>query len=157
MTRRLGYGFERKRSDFTRLGVDSLFMDTERTSPQAKEALLKGATRGDTIVVLRVSDLGAGRGLANLRDHLTERGVGLEVAGDPEPVDPAKIGRPRAWSPTPEQDACLRVAWHDPKMDGAHLIRRVCDMMALDGDSSKHRAKARARMMTLYGARRKAE
>lgn len=119
---RIGYGYGRTSEDFGRAKVDKLYIDTAFTEREERnDLLLRGLRPGDTLVLLAIGDLGAGKGLAAIRRRLREVGVIVEVfeqrSGDKRPP-----GRPAQFSPTPEQDEKIRELWY---MDGVYAMRHV--------------------------------
>ena len=116
--------------------------------------MLRDLRAGDTLVLLAIGDLGAGKGLRNMRAELASRGVGVEVV---EPVkeasQPAPRGRPPAWSPDPSDDERFGNMWRDPSVDGAYIIDRVAEVMGEEANTRPQRERIRQRLLRRYGAR----
>ncbi|MEM6625016.1 MAG: hypothetical protein AAF674_22595 [Pseudomonadota bacterium] len=151
--RRVGYGIGRKPADFAEAGLDDLYLDTDRTRRVEREIMVRiGLRSGDTIVVLQVSDLGAGKGLRNFRAAMNERGVDIEVF-KPDPGQVPRRGRPPAGKISADDWDRLGNMWRDPASDGGYIIRKACAAMGEDYDDDKARNKVRLRLHRRFGPR----
>lgn len=153
-TRRIGYGFNRTARAFEAAGVDDAFIDTDRTGRGERQLMFRvGLRRGDTLVLLALGDLGAGKGLRNLRAELEAKGVTVEVH-KPAPAEPKPMGRPSAAGLDDETWERLRVMWTDPATDGAYLLTQGCKAMGLNPTKQADRDKARYRMYRRFKVKR---
>ncbi len=151
--KRIGYGLNRKPADFAEARTDKLWLDTSRTSRVEFEDMVRFAVRpGDTIVVLRISDLGAGKGLRNFRAAMEKRGVNIEVH-TPKGEMPKKVGRPAKGKLTDEQIKRFKRLWKDPATQGKYLIQQACEAMGEDPNDAKARERVRQRLHRKFGAR----
>lgn len=81
---RIGYGLNRSERDFAGKNCDRLFLDTSMTNREQFAELFHGPLRldpGDVIVVYHERDLGRGRGLAQVRQMIADKGLTIEAFG----------------------------------------------------------------------------
>lgn len=149
---KIGYGYKRKTATLEAAGAERVYIDGEGTERIERRYLFRDLREGDTLLLLATSDLGSGKGLQNMRAKLASRGVEIEVAAAPEKeTPPSKMGRPSAWSPSPEADDRLRSLYLDVSVDGGYVINLACAEMGLDSTNQKHREMARQRLLRRYG------
>lgn len=151
---RLAYGYERSRSDFSGLGVQAGYFDGPKTNRSERQEMMKWLRRGDVVVVLAMSDLGAGKGLRNLLAEIEAKGATVEVA-KPLRTEEKAAGRPARWNPDPEQDERFRGLWADVSVDGAYIIDEACKLTGENANDPKVRERVRQRLNRRYGARGK--
>lgn len=153
-SRRIGYGANRKPADFASAALDDLYLDTERTGSVEREVMVRiGLRRGDTLVVLKISDLGAGKGLRNFKAAMADRGIEIEVFQPPKP-EAARQGRPPAARLQDADWERLEAMWRDPASAGGYIIDKACGLMGLDKDDKKDREKARQRLYRRFKVKR---
>lgn len=151
--RRIGYGFNRSPADFFAAQVDDVYLDTDRTDRYERGHLVRGGVRrGDTLVVLQISDLGAGKGLRNLRAALEQRGVTIEIYQPPQ-EEKRPPGRPSKAGFDEEDWERFRLMWKDPATDGSYILRKACQEMGEDYDDKKARERVRQRLLRRLGSR----
>lgn len=151
---RIGYGYKRRKADLEAVGVEKFYLDGERTSREERVDLFRDLRTGDTLVLIAISDLGAGKGLRNMRAELEKRGVTVEVAGPVKDEEPKPIGRPRVGGLSQEDWDWLEMRWHDVSVDGAHLLDKACEMMGETNPDRKARERVRQRLLRKFGPRR---
>lgn len=152
-TRRVGYGFNRTPADFFAARIDDLYLDTDRTERAERAHMVRiGLRRGDTLVVIGVGDLGAGKGLRNLRAALEQRGVSIETFEPPQ-EDKRPPGRPAKGGFGDEDWERFGRMWKDPATDGAYILRKACQEMGEDYEDKKARERVRHRLLRRLGAR----
>lgn len=153
--RRVGYGIGRKPADFAKADLDNLYLDTDRTRRIEREIMVRIGVRdhqGDTIVVLQISDLGAGKGLRNFRAAMADRGVSIEVF-KPEPDEAPPRGRPPAGKLDDDTWGRLEAMWRDPASDGGYIVDKACEAMGEDMSVRSAREKVRLRLHRRFGPR----
>lgn len=111
-----------------------------------------GLRRGDTLVLIRMGDLGAGKGLRNLRAALEQRGVTIEVF-EPEPDEPRPRGRPEKGGLDDHAWSRLEKLWRDPAVDGGYTITKACEAMREDPSDRKARERVRLRLHRKFGSK----
>ena len=150
--KRIGYGINRRPRDFFAARLDEVFLDGPKTDRSEFHQMVRFALRrGDTLVVLQISDLGAGKGLRNLRAALEGRGVTVEVF---QPIeDKRPPGRPPAADLSDDEWARLGRLHHDVTIDGAYVVTQACKAMGLDPEDPKARHRVRSRMQRRFKAR----
>lgn len=152
-SRRVGYGFNRSPADFYAARVDDLYLDTAKTDRFELTHMVRiGLRDGDTLVLLRISDLGAGKGLRNLRKALADRGVKIEIF-EPEPDEKRDRGRPPKGGFDDEDWARFGRMWADPATDGGYIITKACQEMGEDQSDRKARERVRQRLLRKLGRR----
>lgn len=151
---RIGYGYNRTRAAVQSAGVDRLYLDTDQTRRAERGHMFRDLREGDTLVMLAISDLGAGKGLRNMRADLEGRGVAIEVAQAAEPEQQKPVGRPRAWVMSGEDEDRLRGLWENVASDGGYILDLACDLMGEDKADKKAREKTRQRLLRRFGPRR---
>ena len=121
---RIGYGYERKQSDFAAAKVSQVFID-DRGSERLErtDMFIFGLRGGDTLVLLARGDLGRGGELPGIYALLRERGVKMEVFSNKEP---GKAGRPPGIVWPDGEEAKHRKMWHSTKYHGPYVIRSAC-------------------------------
>ena len=152
---RIGYGYGRRRAALEACGVERFYMDTAQSGRSERAHLFRDLRSGDTLVLLKISDLGVGKGLRNMRAELADRGVEIEVAAPQaaEPETPAVMGRPPAWKPDAETDERFRAMWHDVSRDGGYILDQACHAQGEDRTDKKARERVRQRLLRRYGSR----
>lgn len=113
------YGYNRDPKDFAHTDVagDRVYIDHNGTRRALNDLINEGGARkGDTIVVLALSDLGKGRAASESQKLIEGKGIIIEVCPIPEAVK-VKLPRGRpAFDPAPELDEELRMMWGNPIM-----------------------------------------
>lgn len=152
-TRRVGYGFNRTPADFFSARVDDLWLDSSKTGRVEMGHMVRGGLRsGDTLVLIRISDLGAGKGLRNLRAALEQRGVTVEVFEPPQ-EEKRPPGRPRKGGFGDDDWERFGVMWKDPATDGGYILRKACEEMGENYDDKLGRERVRQRLLRKLGSR----
>lgn len=152
-TRRVGYGFNRSPADFYAARIDDLYLDTRQTDRGELAHMVRiGLRSGDTLVLIRISDLGAGKGLRNLRKALEDRGVTIEIH-EPEAEEKRPPGRPTKGGFDDADWKRFGKMWADPATDGGYIITKACQEMGEDADDRKARERVRQRLLRKLGAR----
>lgn len=152
---RIGYGFCRRPGEFYGLDCRVLYIDGENTNrSERSEMFRRGIRKGDTLVLLKIGDLGAGKGLRNMRAELESRGVEVEVA-TPPPEAPKRMGRPLAWEPTSDEVERLRALWADVSLDGRYVVGVACEMAGENAEDAKVRERMRQRLIRRFKHRGK--
>lgn len=79
-TERIGYGYNRGDAAFRAADCSRLFLDTKATKRSERHDMLHkmGLRHGDTVVVVRESDLGWGRELQQIRAFIEAAGATIE-------------------------------------------------------------------------------
>lgn len=154
MGKRIGYGFGRSPRDFDGLDCATLWLDGPQTDRSERETMLRLDVRdGDVIVLLAPGDLGAGRGLANIKALIAEKGATIEIA-EREPRAP---GRPPACDLTDEQAARFGGMWRDLAVDGGYIVTKACEAAGVDPKDRRARHRLRQMLTRRFGARRTKE
>jgi hypothetical protein len=149
---KLGYGYKRRIAELEAVGAERVYIDGDNTNRVERRYLFRDLRKGDTLVLIAMGDLGAGKGLRNMRAELEDRGVDIVVATPPEDdQEPVQRGRPSAWLPTPEEDDRLRSLWTDVSVDGGYVIDLACAAMGQDKKDRKSRERVRHRLLRRYG------
>ncbi|MEL7299394.1 MAG: hypothetical protein AAFM92_03330 [Pseudomonadota bacterium] len=150
---RIAYGFNRPEKALRRLNADRFYLDGPGTDRIERRYLLRDLRAGDTLVVLAISDLGAGKGLRNMRAELDARDIAVEVV-EPEKEQPKRPpGRPSAWNPSPADDDRIRALYDDWTIDGGYVIDQACEAMGEDKSQRLARERVRGRLLRRYGPR----
>ncbi len=144
----------RRKAELEAAGAEKFYMDGEKSQREDRVALFRDLRSGDTLVLVAISDLGAGKGLRNMRAELKQRGVAIEVAQPVEIKEAKPIGRPRAGGLSDEQWDWLEARWHDVSVDGAYLLDKACEMMGQDKGDRRARERVRQRLLRKFGSRR---
>ena len=142
---RIGYGFRRTPADFTDANVERVYIDHPGTDREERSDMLRFALReGDTLVLLRRGDLGAGGEIPMIEQHLTDNEITLEISEAPAP-ESGKPGPKPKFDPSPEQDRKIKRLWHDPRNTQKYVLDRAAEIMGFEVKRHHltHRYKAR--------------
>lgn len=121
---RIGYGFDRDRSDFDAASVSQVWIDTAKSERLERTDMLDiGLRGGDTLVLLARGDLGRGGELPAIHSLLRERGVKVEIYDDSTPGKPGRL--PGVVWPDGEEEK-HRKMWHSRRFHGPYVIRSAC-------------------------------
>lgn len=91
--------------------------------------MLRFALRGgDTLVLLKRGDLGAGGEIAMLEKHLADNDIDMEVSSKEAPPR-GTPGRKPNFDPSPEQDRKIKRLWHDPRNTQKYVLDRASEVM----------------------------
>lgn len=110
----IGYGYRRNAKDLERAGAERVFIDTSKDRPERTDMFKHGGLRkGDTLLLLSLRDLG---GSPPADRHWQGQALAIGASIDVVKLDkpPARMGRPKEYSPTPEQYRRHRAIWLDP-------------------------------------------
>lgn len=124
---RIGYGLNRTEKDFAGQNCDRLFLDTAMSNREQFAELFHGALRldpGDVIVVYHERDLGRGRGLAQVRKMISDKGLTIEAFGPSNGTKKANEGtRGIPYEQAVEAQKYWHAAGIGPDFINAHLAR----------------------------------
>lgn len=151
---RIGYGYKRRKADLEAAGAEKFYLDGDQTRREERVDLFRDLRSGDTLVLIAMSDLGAGKGLRNMRAEIERRGVAVEVVEPAKAEEPKPMGRPRAGGLSQEDWDGLEVRWRDVSVDGAYLLDEACKKMGEDQTDRKARERVRQRLLRKFGPRR---
>jgi hypothetical protein len=142
---RIGYGYRRTPADFSGVNVEKVYIDHPGTDRAERSDMLRYVLReGDTLVLLRRGDLGAGGEIPMIEQHLVGMDIAVEVA-DVAPVERGTPGRKPAFDPNTEQDKKIKRLWHDPRNTQKYVLDRASEIMGheVKRHHLTHRYKAR--------------
>jgi len=119
---RHGYGYERSPEEMAELDdVAKVWVDTRGSQRAARAEMIQALRPGDQVVVLQVGDLARGRGYEPVLREIMTRGAEIVAP----PPDKRPRGSLSTFRPTPDADAKIREAWHNP---GVHVTAAVLDL-----------------------------
>lgn len=132
---KIGYGYRRQEADLLAAGAEKVYIDI---SPQRTERndMFKYGLREwdkkspqDTLILLSLRDLGGSpKADAMMKERIEAMGVIIEVVTLPGGKEPGRIGRPKKYDPTPEQDAQIRKLWLCWHYTEAYKLRRAAEI-----------------------------
>lgn len=126
---RIGYGYKRREADLEAAGARKVYIDITPQRTERNDLLAYGLRAGDTLVLLSLRDLGgAPKADAAMKERIEALGVTIEVVPLPDGKEPGKIGRPKKYDPSPEQDEQIRKLWLCWHYTEAYKLRRVAEM-----------------------------
>lgn len=116
---KIGYGYCRNDADLRAAGAEKVYLDGKKTMREDRELMLRELREGDVVLLLRPGDLGAGKGLAAIKQIIADRGCTIEVS---EMKDP-----PRKPGPKPKIAWRADVArmWHDMTVDQHRVFAKA--------------------------------
>jgi hypothetical protein len=126
---KIGYGYRRDEADLKAAGAEKVYVDISRERQERADMVAYGLREGDTLLLLSMRDLGgAPKADAMWRERVEAMGVAIEVVALPDDKPPAKIGRPKKYEPTPEQEAQIRKIWLCWHYTEAYKLRRAAEI-----------------------------
>ena len=127
---KIGYGYQRREADLLEAGAEKAFVDITPERRERADMVRFALQGGDTILLLSERDLGGSpKADAMWRERIEAMGVTIEIAPRKDDKPPAKMGRPRRFDPTPEQDAQCRELWLCWHYTEAYKLRRISEIM----------------------------
>lgn len=125
---KIGYGYRRTEKDLHEIGAERVWIDTSRERTECADMVKHGLRGGDTLLLLSHNDLGgSSRAHARLRKVIEAMGVEIEIIEPDKP--PAKMGRPRKFETTQDQDEAIAAIWYDEAYTEAYKVRRASEIM----------------------------
>jgi len=125
----IGYGYQRKEADLEAAGAEKVYVDVTRERRERADLVAYGLREGDTLILLSMRDLGgAPKADAMWQERIEDMGVAIKVVALPDDKPPAKIGRPKKYDPTPEQDEQVRKLWLCWHYTEAYKLRRASEI-----------------------------
>lgn len=120
---KIGYGFNRRVSDFAKAVTDldgfgnlRVWIDTDAKVRPEFSSMLMSLQKGDTVVVLAMSDLGKGGfGQGEAVRKIEAQGAAVSVIDAGPPPEPRKPGPKPRWPVIPARVVRAGAAkWHNP-------------------------------------------
>ncbi|KRS17549.1 hypothetical protein [Roseovarius indicus] len=133
---RVGYGYKCTDNDFAAADVETIWIDHPGSERMERTVMLQhGLREGDTLVLLRASDLGVGGELPNIRRELERRNVKVEtVPTDAKQEKPKRpVGNPGKFHLSDEDMPKAEKLWHGLQWSGPYVLRRVREMSGFKG------------------------
>lgn len=126
---KIGYGYRRDEADLKSAGAEKVYVDISRERQERADMVAYGLREGDTLLLLSMRDLGgAPKADAMWRERVEAMGVAIKVVALPDDKPPAKIGRPKKYEPTPEQEEQIRKIWLCWHYTEAYKLRRAAEI-----------------------------
>lgn len=132
---KIGYGYRRKEADLIAAGADKVYIDISPQRTERNDMLTHGLrkwdgkSQKDTLVLLSLRDLGGSpKADAMMKERIEAMGIIIEVVPLPGGKEPGRIGRPKKYDPTPEQDAQIRKLWLCWHYTEAYKLRRAAEI-----------------------------
>ena len=145
---RIGYGINRRVSDFAKAGLDldgfqepRVWIDTDTVARPAFSELLMGLRPGDVVVVLALSDLGKGGFGQSAGLRMVEANGGTVEVVDSATQTPAprKPGPKPRWPEIPaEVVAAGSAKWHNPDIYAPGAALKVFHDAGFDWVTRNH-------------------
>ena len=126
---KIGYAYRRTEAALRDAGAEKVFIDISPQRTERNDLLAYGLRTGDELVLLSIRDLGgSAKADAAMKARIEAMGVTVTVVQMPDDKPAGKLGRPKGYDPTPEQDEQIRKVWLCWHYTEAYKLRRAAEI-----------------------------